>query len=121
MKHDSEVRAGISMVVSDRDVAVIANAQRHVPLRDDMIEHFRALGVQPAELYGAVQYLATLVTCDPRVRSAPGGLAQVEREQVLDSVLVRLRTSVPLIAAELLRDPSLITQGHSQDFEAVPS
>ncbi|MBT2516843.1 hypothetical protein J7E29_05315 [Streptomyces sp. ISL-90] len=109
------------MVVSDRDVAVIASAQRHVPLRDDMIEHFRALGVQPAELYGAVQYLATLVTCDPRVRSAPGGLAQVEREQVLDSVLVRLRTSVPLIAAELLRDPSLITQGNSQDFEAVPS
>lgn len=92
---------------SDRHVAIIANAQRHVPISPDAIQRFTALGVRPADVYGVIQYMATIIGCDPDV--IRDRLARPEeRELVLQSLLLRLRTNAPLIVNELRRNPDLL-------------
>jgi hypothetical protein len=100
---------GVPEMISDRDVALIANAQRHVPLPEETIAHFAKLGLEPADLYGAVQHLATVVACDPHIR-AGGSLAEPTRELVLSALLDRMSRSTPLIAGELLRNPYLLAR-----------
>jgi len=94
-------------MIPDRDIAVIANAQRHVPVPERTIEHFRQLGLQPADVYGAIQHLATMLACDPHVR-AQKELSDAERTRVQQSLLRRLNTTAPVIVSELLLNPGLL-------------
>jgi hypothetical protein len=94
-------------MISDRDIAVIANAQRHLPIPEPTIEHFRQLGLQPADVYGAIQHLATVLACHPHLR-AQNELSAADRARVQQSLLRRLNTTAPMIVSELLLNPGLL-------------
>ena len=94
-------------MISDRDIGVIANAQRHLPIPERTIEHFRQLGLQPADVYGAIQYLATVLACGPHHR-AQKELSAADRARVQQSLLRRLVTTAPVIVSELLLNPELL-------------
>lgn len=104
-------------MISDRDIGVIANAQRHLPVPDRTIEHFRQLGLQPADVYGAIQYLATVLACDPHHRGQTERSA-ADRALVQQSLLRRLVTTAPVIVSELLLNPELLGSDRSQQYVA---
>ena len=106
-------------MISDRDIGVIANAQRHVPLSERAIEHFRQLGLQPADVYGAIQYLATVLACDPHHR-AQKELSAADRARVQQSLLRRLVTTAPVIVSELLLNPELLESDTPHRYVAEP-
>lgn len=97
-------------VISDRDIGVIADAQRHLPIPERTIAHFRQLGLQPADVYGAIQHLATVLACHPDHR-AQKDLSAADRAQVQQSLLRRLITTAPVIVSELLLNPELLESG----------
>ena len=97
-------------MISDRDIGVIANAQRHLPVPERTIEHFRQLGLQPADVYGAIQHLATVLACDPHHR-AQQELSAADRARVQQSLLRRLITTAHVMVSELLLNPELLESG----------
>jgi len=102
-------------MITLRDVSTIAGAQRHVRLDDATVQHFQALGIQPADLYGAMQNLVTLLSCDPKLRTFGDRLGDDEVQRVVAGLLTRLQTSIPIITAELLRQPELVGGRQADD------
>lgn len=106
-------------MISDRDIAVIANAQRHLPIPERTIEHFRRLGLQPADVYGAIQHLATMLACAPHHR-AQKELSAADRARVQQSLLRRLNATAPVIVSELLLNPELLEPDTPHPYVAEP-
>lgn len=104
-------------MISDRDIGVIANAQRHLPVPERTIEHFRQFGLQPADVYGAIQYLATVLACDPYHRGQKE-LSATDRARVQQVLLRRLVTTAPVIVSELLLNPELLGSDRPHQYIA---
>ena len=103
-------------MISLSEIASVAGAQRHLPLRDSAIQHFHSIGMQPADVYGAMQNLVTLFSCHARVRQLGEQLDPIEAQRVMNVLLARLKHSLPAIATELLREPSLIAPSDTTPF-----
>jgi hypothetical protein len=108
-------------MITMRDVSTIAEAQRHVPLADATVQRFQALGIQPADLYGAIQNLATLLSCDPTFRTFGHRLGADEVQRLVAGLLTRLESSIPIIAAELLRQPELFGRRQTDETSGADS
>ncbi len=95
-------------MISSRDVAMMAEAQRHVPLPESTVEHFARSGIDAADLYGVVQNLVTVFSCDPWVRETSVDRDEGDAGRLIAELLQRLAWNVPRIVDELLADPSLL-------------
>jgi hypothetical protein len=102
-------------MITLRDVSTIADAQRHVPLAGATVQHFQALGIQPADLHGAIQNLATLLSCDPTFRAFGDRLSDDDVQRAVAGLLTRLQASIPIITAELLRQPELVQRRRADE------
>jgi hypothetical protein len=108
-------------MITMRDVSTIAEAQRHVPLGDATLQRFQTLGIQPADLYGAIQNLATLLSCDPTFRTLGHRLGADEVQRLVAGLLTRLESSIPIITAELLRQPELFGRRQADEPSGADS